>query len=89
MALVHTLIDCRDTQIELIEIKQRGKFNEESKYWPIKAHVKGSCQISFLQNSQSKSFDKVGDFLLYQDDYENWKASMDKPLGEIFRDIMK
>lgn len=65
---------CDNTlRVELVEIKQIGKFNDQLawrqlyKYWPVKARVKGTCK--------TKPFDiDVLDFKLYQDDYGNWRA---------------
>jgi hypothetical protein len=62
----------QNSQVELIEIKQIGKFNEQREYWPIKARVKGTCQAGF--GTERRAFDVVDDFKLYQDDYGNWKA---------------
>src|ERR1041385_5281047 len=37
------LVKGAEVKIDLLEIQQRGNFNEEGKYWPLKVHVKGSC----------------------------------------------
>lgn len=71
-----SLLACKTAQIELIEIKQRGKFNKKAGYWPIKARVKGSCEVDLVFKKEMKEFDQVGDFRLYQDDYGEWKASI-------------
>ncbi len=71
-----SLLPCKTGQIELIEIRQRGKFNKKAGYWPIKAHVKGTCEVDLLFKREVKGFDQVGDFRLYQDDYGEWKASI-------------
>ncbi len=73
---------CANAQIELIEIKQIGKFNdqprwwEEHKYWPVKARIKGTCEKWPLLSTKriTKAIDQDDDFKLYQDDYGNWKA---------------
>lgn len=72
-----SLLGGQNAQIELIEIKQRGKFNDQAKYWPIKARVKGVCQANLVFKTENRAFDEVGDFKLYQDDYGNWKASIE------------
>jgi len=66
----------QNARIELIEIKQIGKFNDKDKYWPVKARVKGTCQANFILSMETRAFDRVGDFMIYQDDYGNWKASL-------------
>lgn len=71
-----SLLGCKTSQIEVIEIKQRGKFNKKAGYWPIKAHVKGTCEVDLLFKKETKEFDQVGDFRLFQDDYGDWKASI-------------
>jgi hypothetical protein len=72
-----SLMGGKNAQIELIEVKQVGKFNDQAKYWPIKARVKGTCQADLLFYTETRAFDRVGDFKLYQDDYGNWKASIE------------
>ncbi len=72
-----SLMGGKDAQIELIEIKQKGKFNDQARYWPIRARVKGTCEADFLFKTETKAFDQVGDFKLYQDDYGDWKASIE------------
>lgn len=76
------ILSCDKAQIELIEIKEIGKFHdqprwwEEAKYWPVKAHVKGTCRDLFsLPKTKTKAFDRAVVFKLYQDDFGNWKAS--------------
>lgn len=66
-----------NAQIELIEIQQIGKFNRQGQYWPVKARVKGSCQANFIFSTETRAFDRVGDFQVRQDDYGNWKASLE------------
>lgn len=96
-SLSGSVMGCDKAQIELIEIKEIGKFHdqprwwEEAKYWPVKAHVKGTCQgldlfspakretkdgaVVYKPNTKTKTFDRVVVFKLYQDDFGKWKAS--------------
>ncbi len=71
-----TLMPCEKTQIELIEIKQIGKFNDQDKYWPVKARVKGTCQSLGMYETITRALNQDGDFKIYQDDYGNWKAAI-------------
>ena len=63
--------------IEKIEIKEIGNYNDRGRYWPIKCKVKGSCDAEFIGTTKRNSFDKIGDFMLKQDDYGNWYADLD------------
>ena len=71
-----SLMGCKNTQIELIEIKQIGKLNDQDKYWPVKTRVKGTCQSLGMYETSTIVLDQVGDFKIYQDDYGNWKANI-------------
>jgi len=70
-----SLLGGKNAKVELIEIQQIGDYNEQYRYWPIKARVKGYCQADYLFKTETKSFDKVGDFRVVKDDYGNYKAS--------------
>lgn len=63
--------------IEKIEIKEIGNYNDRGRYWPVKCRVKGSCDAEFIGTTKRNSFDKIGDFMLKQDDYGKWYADMD------------
>lgn len=66
---LHSLKDLRVTRI--------GIYNIEKKYWPMKIRCVGIAALKDPFNKGKKvSFDKVGDFLLYKDDYGDWKANM-------------
>jgi hypothetical protein len=70
-----SLLGSENIKIESIDILEIGKFNTNSQYWPVRARVKGNCQANILMlTTEARTFDKVGDFQLYQDDYENWIA---------------
>ncbi len=71
-----SLMGGKNAKIELIEIKAVGKFKKQGNYWPVKARVKGTCEASLILSTETRRFDKVGDFELSQDDYGNWKASI-------------
>ena len=68
----------KNTKINQIEIKQIGTFSEQEEYWPVRARVKGTCTVKSLMPNilpaEQKTFDQVGDFKIYQDDYGKWKA---------------
>lgn len=74
--LVSNTVKATNVEVESIEIKQRGGFNEAEKYWPIKAQVKGTFQRQVVGNTVDKKipFDKEGDFRFSKDDYDNWKV---------------
>ena len=62
-----------NANIEIIEVKERGKYSKDGKYWPVKARVKGTCYPWMVR--ERKSFDRVGEFTISQDDYGNWYAN--------------
>lgn len=72
-----SLMGGKDAQISSIEIYQTGNYNDRMRYWPVRARVVGTCQANLLARYETTSFDNVGDFKIYQDDYGNWKAAMD------------
>jgi hypothetical protein len=67
----------RNAIIEKIEIQQIGTYNEQAKYWPVKCQVKGTCDADFLLKTEKRSFDKIGDFKIKQDDYGKWYADLE------------
>src|SRR4051812_21896161 len=72
-AIVSTAVQATNVQLDLIEVQQRGSYNEEGKYWPVKVRVKGSFQREIIGNKVDKTqFDQVGDFKFTKDDYGNW-----------------
>jgi hypothetical protein len=73
-----SLLGGKDVDVDLIDIEQIGNYNKDAKYWPIKARVKGTCKADLLVSRESRNFDRVGDFQLYQDDYGNWKARLNQ-----------
>ena len=72
-----SLMGGKNASVDFIEVQQIGNYNDQSRYWPIKCHVKGSCDADFLLKTERRSFDKIGDFKLKQDDYGNWFAEID------------
>lgn len=71
-----SLMSEKNVNVEIIEIKAVGKFNKQRNYWPVKARVKGTCEVSLSFSYEFRRFHGIGDFKLYQDDYGNWKASI-------------
>jgi hypothetical protein len=72
-----SLMGGKNASVDLIEVQQIGNYNDQGRYWPIKCHVKGSCDADFLLKTERRNFDKIGDFKLRQDDYGNWYAEID------------
>lgn len=60
--------------VKSLSIQQWGTYNEQYKYWPVKVRVVGTCEVDNLFSTETKSFDKVGDFKLKKDDYGKWIA---------------
>ena len=74
---VGNLMGGKNAKIISIEIDRRGLYNKDSKYWPFKLKVKGACEVNDPFNKgKNISFDNVGDFVLYRDDYGDWQAML-------------
>ncbi|MBI4852134.1 MAG: hypothetical protein HY819_10080 [Acidobacteria bacterium] len=76
--IVSNTVKSANVEVESIEIKQRGDFNETEKYWPIKAQVKGTFQRQVVGNTVDNkiTFDREGNFRFSKDDYDNWKVAI-------------
>jgi hypothetical protein len=73
-----SMLGSKNVHIQTIEIVTVGKFNDREKSWPVYAHVSGTCQaIMFNSPEETKAFNTMGNFWLYQDDHGNWKASIE------------
>ena len=71
------LLGGKKAQVKLIKVVKRGLYNKQQKYWPFKIHVQGICRLNDPFNqSKQVSFDKIGDFILYRDDYGDWQAML-------------
>ena len=66
-----------NASIERIEIKEIGNYNDRGRYWHVKCKVKASCDAEFIGTTKRNSFDKIGEFMLKQDDYGKWYADLD------------
>ena len=67
----------KNANINRLDVVQIGIYNKESKYWPMKLRCQGTCQLNDPFNKgRIISFDRVGEFLLYQDDYGEWQAKL-------------
>ncbi len=74
---VGNLMGGRLLSLKDLQVVRIGIYNVENKYWPIKIRCVGTATLNDPLNKGKKvSFDKVGDFLLYKDDYGDWKARM-------------
>lgn len=69
-----SILGSRNTNIELIEIKEKGKFHDKEKYLLVKARVKGSCESNMILKWEAHNFDNIGEFKIHQDDYGKWRA---------------
>ncbi len=77
------LMGGRSAKLSSIEIIKRGLYNKKERYWPYRIHVKGVCSLNAPFNKKKQvSFDKAGDFILYKDDYGDWKATL---RGDMFQ----
>lgn len=72
-----SLMGSRNPNIELIEIKEKGKFHDKEKFLLVKARVKGSCEANMIFKWELHHFDNIGEFKIHQDDYGKWQAETD------------
>jgi len=74
---VGNLMGGRNANLSNVRVLEIGNYNLTRKYWPMRIQCVGTCQLTdpFNQGKTIK-FDQVGDFLLFQDDYGQWKAEM-------------
>jgi hypothetical protein len=56
--------------ISKVEILERGAYNRQGKYWPVRARVVGQMYTLFGWKQQLD-----GDYHVYKDDYGKWAAS--------------
>jgi len=67
----------RNAKISSVEIVKKGLYNKEQNYWPYKIQVIGVCELNDPFNQGKRvAFDKIGDFILFKDDYGDWKSSL-------------
>ncbi len=71
-----TVFWTQDTKLKTVKIEEWGKFNKARQYWPAKIRVVGSAkaEVGFF-DYRTLDFDKVADFLFYQDDFGKWQVS--------------
>jgi len=65
--------------LSAMQIVDIGTFNEKKDYWPMKIHCMGTCKLrNPINQGKSVTFDKVGDFKIYQNDYGKWIAQFNE-----------
>lgn len=64
-----------ETQVSSVTVTEHGKFNDQGKYWPVKARVQGvaSCTGAFSGKSDYP-FDGVEEFTIKSNDFGKWQA---------------
>jgi hypothetical protein len=69
----HYLTGGEKAQVNEIKVISRGKRQShgDSKYWPVKVHVKGTCAVLF---GSRQTFDGEVEYYMYQDPYGEWRA---------------
>jgi len=71
-----SLLGGKDAEIQAIDIEEIGNYNNDKKYWPIKARIRGDCKADFLVSRETRSFDRIGEFYLYEDDFGKLNARL-------------
>ena len=84
--------DALQWDMEEVSIEKWGSYNEEKKYWPVQIRIRGSLHtgpklsekllsspIPFLKHIalNGQEFDKVGNAILYQNDYSEWQVKVE------------
>ena len=73
-------------EIELVELQERGRYNAEANYWPVRIRVKGGAKVKLTNVLQlgvlgdpakqpSKPVDFVEEARFTKDDFGNWRVS--------------
>lgn len=74
---VGNLMGGDNAQVDLVEVKATGVYNEQQRYWPMRIRCIGTCRLRDPFNSgRTATFDRIGEFVLYKDDYGEWKAEL-------------
>ncbi len=74
---VGNLMGGENAEVDLVEVKTTGVYNEQQRYWPMRIRCIGSCRLRDPFNpGRIVTFDRVGEFVLYKDDYGKWKAEL-------------
>lgn len=61
----------KNFKYDVFEIRDRGKFNKDRKYWPFKVFVKGT----YTWFGENRRFEGITEVKFSKDDYGNWIAS--------------
>jgi Tol biopolymer transport system component len=71
----------RNVQVYSVIITRRGIYNQQQKYYPVKAHVKGSFQTHLAGGGlRTCKFDGITDFRIFKNDYGDHIARLANPL---------
>lgn len=74
---VGNLMGGENARVDLVEVAAMGIYNEQNKYWPMRLRCIGDCTLRDPFNpGRVVTFDRVGEFVLYKDDYGKWKAEL-------------
>lgn len=59
------------------KVIKQGPFNAEQGFWPFRIQVKIEYQLGdAIHGGKKMAFENTGNFILYQDNYSDWKASL-------------
>ncbi|RLG29193.1 hypothetical protein DRN98_08650 [Methanosarcinales archaeon] len=74
---VGNLMGGKNAQVSSVQVIEVGIYNNDRKYWPMRIRCVGSCELVDPFNQGKRiSFDRIGEFILYKDDFGNWQAEM-------------
>jgi len=74
---VGNLMGGSNAKLQTVEVVKIGIYNDRERYWPMRVHVVGTCQLNDPFNQgKTASFDQIGEFVFTKDDYGEWVASM-------------
>jgi len=78
---IKAMLEGKEPNLEKIEIIEWGKYNEYQKTWPVKVRIVGKATlfIPFARSSEVRTFDEVGHFYFYRDDFDKWQWEFKRP----------
>jgi len=69
---------CVNANLDFIDIMQIGDYNDLSRYYPVRARVKGVGTTVTFSGQTPVEFDRIIEFRVIKDDYGKWVAIVGK-----------
>lgn len=73
-----TSLFARVTKVNSVNVIERGTYNKQAKYYPIRVRVIGECTFERPGIAEgTNSFNDVLNFIFQKDDYGNWEIDIE------------